>query len=204
MRIIPTLTLETNLWKQGKKLVCGIDEVGKGCFAGPVVAGAVVFSPFSKVPDGIADSKLLKSAAREKLSKEIMQLALFWAVGVVEVSDINVHGIGQATQMAYVKAVKSLEKFPDFILVDAFIIKDFDSNLQAGVEEGDSICTSIAAASIIAKVYRDHLMEELEEKYPGYGFSKHKGYGTKAHREAMKQLGLCDIHRRSFNLGKFL
>lgn len=202
--ITASLNLETNLWKQGKKLVCGIDEVGRGCFAGPVVAGAVVFPPFAKVPDGIADSKLLKPVVREKLSTEIMQAALYWSVGVIEVEDINTQGIGRATQMAYVKAVNSLEEFPDFILVDAFTIKDFDSSIQAGVEEGDSLCTSIAAASVIAKVFRDHLMEELEAKYPGYGFSMHKGYGTKAHREAIKQLGLCEIHRTSFNLEKFL
>lgn len=197
----PTLDIEKNLWKKGYAKVCGIDEVGRGSFAGPVVAGAVIFKD-SKIPEGINDSKLLKPRQREKLDKEIKQVALSWAVCEISVSLINKLGIGKATQMAFRKAVKKLS--PDFVLIDAFYINHVNRKKQKAIIKGDQICVSISAASIIAKVYRDGLMIKLHNKYPGYGFDKHKGYGTKDHRDAIKIHGLCRIHRKSFNLQKFL
>lgn len=202
--ITPTLDLEQKLWNSGYSMVCGLDEVGRGCFAGPVVVGAVVFPRDCIVPDGVVDSKLLKPRQREKLSKEIKKCALSWSVAEISVAFINKVGIGKATQMAFRKAIKLLEKNPDFILIDAFYINHLNRKKQKAIKDGDMICASISAASIIAKVYRDKLMKKLARIYPQYGFAKHKGYGTKKHQEAIKKYGLSGIHRTSFNLEKFL
>lgn len=202
--ILPTLNIEQKLWDSGYRYIAGLDEVGRGCFAGPVVVGAVVFPKEILLPEGIADSKLLKPRERERLEARIKSQALCWSVAEISVTAINKVGIGKATQMAFRKAIKLLSSCPDFILIDAFYIKHLNRKKQQAVKEGDTICASISAASIIAKVYRDKLMKKLHKKYPQYGFSKHKGYGTKAHQEAIKQYGLSRIHRRSFNLHKFL
>jgi len=202
--ITPTLDIEKALWKSGYSLVCGIDEVGRGCFAGPVCAGAVIFSKDCELIEGVADSKLLKSSQREKVAVKIKDLALAWFVAEVSVSKINKVGIGKATQMAFRKAIKSLGRSPDFVLIDAFYIKHLNRKRQKAVKDGDTICASISAASIIAKVYRDELMQKLHKKYPQYGFDKHKGYGTKLHQDTIKKYGLSKIHRKSFNLEKFL
>lgn len=202
--IYPTLNIEKSLWKSGYPFVCGLDEVGRGSFAGPVVVGAVIFLKFCKIPVGVADSKLLKPKRRELLAKQIKECAISWSVAEVSVSTINRVGIGNATQMAFRKAIKSLKTKPDFILVDAFYIKHINRKKQRPVKDGDKICTSISAASIIAKVYRDSLMKKLHYKYPQYGFKKNKGYGTKLHQKMIKQYGLIGVHRKSFNLGKFL
>lgn len=185
-------------------MVAGADEVGRGCFAGPVVAGAVIFSPGVTLPEGLADSKLLKVRKRERLAREIKKVALSWSVAEIGVAKINKLGIGKATQMAFRKAVKSLDKKADFVLIDAFSIKHLNRKRQKAVRGGDKICASIAAASIIAKVYRDKLMKKLHRKYPQYGFSKNKGYGTKIHQQAIKKHGLSRLHRKSFNLSKFV
>lgn len=202
--ILPTLQLEKKLWKSGYSMVCGVDEVGRGSFAGPVVAGAVIFSPDKIIPDGIADSKLLKPREREKLSEQIKKIAQSYAIAEICVNNINKFGIGKATQMAFRKAIKNLKINPDFVLIDAFYIKHFNRKNQKAIKNGDKICTSIAAASIIAKVYRDKLMRSVNKKYPKYGFAKHKGYGTKLHQNAIRKYGLTQIHRQSFNLDKFL
>lgn len=191
-------------WQQGLNLVCGVDEVGRGCFAGPVVVGAVVFSKDGPIPEGIADSKLLTAKKREKLSEQIKKTALFWEVEEVGVEVINKVGIGKAAQIAFYNVVKKLKPFPDFILIDAFQITNIDPQKQKAIAGGDRLSVSIAAASIIAKVYRDTLMSNLDKKYAQYGFEKHKGYGTLFHRLMIKQYGLCDLHRTSFNLTKFL
>lgn len=201
--VYPTLDFESQLWAMGYTNVAGVDEVGRGCFAGPVVSAAVVFPPNSKIPEGIADSKLLAPAKREYLAEKIKEEAV-WSIGEVEVEVINQIGIGKATQQSFVKAVKSLSSEPDFILIDAFYIQALSKEKQKAVRDGDKVCLSIAAASIIAKVYRDKLMVELANRYPGYGFASNKGYGTKTHREALKSFGLSGIHRTSFNLAKFL
>ena len=202
--IVPTLNIEEKLWKSGYYRIAGLDEVGRGAFAGPVVVGAVIFSKNCNLPEGIADSKLLKPRQREKLAIKIKECALDWTVAEIGVSLINRVGIGKGTQMAFRKAVKSLEKTPDFVLIDAFYIQHFNRKNQRAVKGGDEICVSIAAASIIAKVHRDKLMKKLHRIYPKYGFGKHKGYGTRRHQEAIKLYGLSRIHRKSFNLDKFL
>ncbi|OGE31948.1 ribonuclease HII [Candidatus Daviesbacteria bacterium RIFCSPHIGHO2_01_FULL_44_29] len=203
-----TSDLESKLWSQGKLLVCGVDEVGRGCFAGPVVAGAVILPPQNPpnlpMPSGLADSKLLKPEVREKLAREIQAMALDYAIGLVEVDMINQIGIGKATQLAFVRAIQGLKNPPDHILIDAFYINDLDKSNQQPVKDGDKLSVSIAAASIVAKVYRDQLMRELDAQFPGYGFAIHKGYGTKLHQSAIKEKGLCLLHRTSFNLTKFL
>lgn len=202
--IFPTLNIEKRLWNSGYSIVCGLDEVGRGSFAGPVVVGAVVFPADVKLPDGVADSKLLKSRQREKLAAEIRNQTICWSIAEVSTAVINKVGIGKATQMAFRKAIKSLEKNPDFVLIDAFYVKHLNRKKQKAVKNGDKICASISAASIIAKVHRDKLMRNLNRKYPQYGFAKHKGYGTKRHQEAIREYGLSRIHRRSFDLAKFL
>ncbi len=200
----PTLNLEKKLWNSGYSMVCGIDEVGRGSFAGPVCVGAVIFPKDCQLLDGIADSKLLRPRQREKVAEQIKECAISWSVAEVDVSNINKFGIGKATQMAMRKAIKLLAKNPDFILIDAFYIKHLNRKRQKAVKDGDTICASIAAASIIAKVYRDKLMRRLSKKYPQYGFGKHKGYGTEFHQQALKKYGLSKIHRTSFNLQEFL
>ncbi len=202
--VTPNLSLEKSLWKQRRSYIAGLDEVGRGSFAGPVVVGAVIFPKGFKLIDGLADSKLLKPSVREKLELRIKNQALCWAVAEVGVAKINKYGIGKATHMAFRKALRLLSVQADFILIDAFYIKHLNRKRQRAVKDGDKICASIAAASIIAKVHRDKLMKKLHRKYPKYGFSKHKGYGTKKHQEAIKKYGLSRLHRRSFNLGRFL
>lgn len=202
--LLPTLKIEKKLWKAGYSYVCGLDEVGRGSFAGPVCVGAVIFPKNCFLIDGIADSKLLKPTERKRLDKLIKEYAVAWSVSEVGVPIINKVGIGKAAQMAFRKAIKSLEKRPEFVLIDAFYIKYFNRKNQRPIKDGDQICTSISAASIIAKVYRDKLMKKLHKKYPQYGFGKHKGYGTKRHQEAIRRYGLSRVHRKSFNLGRFL
>ncbi len=202
--IFPTLDIEKTFWSKGFNLVCGIDEVGRGAFAGPVVAGAVIFPQDVVLPFGLADSKMISAAKREKLDKEIKNKALSWAIAEVSVKEINRLGIGKATQRAFRKSLKILSPKAEFVLIDAFFIKHFAHNMQLAVKEGDSICASISAASIIAKVYRDDLMNKLDKRYPAYNFIKNKGYGTVAHRKALNLFGLTPFHRRSFNLEKFI
>lgn len=202
--IYPTLSIESQLWNKGYSSICGIDEVGRGCFAGPVVVGGVIFPKGVILPEGVADSKVLTPQKRRVLSKQIINIAKAWAVAEIGVNVINDIGIGKATQVAFRKVLKLLSVPADFVLIDAFYIQHLSRKRQLAVKDGDSICASIAAASIVAKVYRDELMEKLHLKFPKYGFDKHKGYGTKAHQEAIRQHGLSKIHRTSFDLSKFL
>lgn len=202
--ILPSLSIEQKLWKSGYRYIAGLDEVGRGCFAGPVVVGAAIFPKDFQIIEGLADSKLLKPRQREALAELIKVKALFWSVAEISVTAINKVGIGKASQMAFRKAIKLLKKSPDFVLIDAFYINHFNRERQKPVKDGDKICASISAASIIAKVYRDKLMKKMHKKYPEYGFARHKGYGTKVHQEAIRKYGLTRIHRKSFNLEKFL
>lgn len=201
--ITPTLNYEKSLWKNGYEFVCGIDEVGRGCFAGPVVVGAVIFPKNCELLKDVADSKLLRPKVRQNLELIIKERAVAWAIAEVSVFIINKVGIGKATQVAFRKAIKSLQIKTDYVLVDGFKVKQFSQRKQKAIIKGDQLCFSIAAASIIAKVYRDDLMRKLHEKYPNYGFDKHKGYGTKEHQNAIKRYGLSKIHRKSFNLEKY-
>ncbi len=202
--ITPTLKLEQRLWKKGYRYIAGLDEVGRGSFAGSVVVGCVVFPKDCQMIEGLADSKLVKPRKRESLAVKIKSLATAWSVAEIGVSAINKVGIGKATQMAFRKSIKLLSSSPDFVLIDAFYIKHLNRKRQRPIKDGDKICASISAASIIAKVYRDKLMKKLHKKYPQYGFAKHKGYGTKQHQEAIRKYGLSKMHRKSFDLQKFL
>lgn len=202
--IFADFSIEQPLWSQGFNLVCGIDEVGRGCFAGPLVAGAVIFSATAAPIKGIADSKLLTAKKRKILSGEIKGKALGFGIGEVPVSVIDKRGIIQATQYAFYLAIQNLKNKCDFFLVDAFPLQFISLSKQRAIVSGDKISASIAAASIIAKVYRDELMEKLHLSFPVYGFDKHKGYGTLFHRQMLKKFGLSNLHRKSFKLEKFL
>jgi ribonuclease HII len=196
-RTSATRTLENVLRKLGFRRVCGVDEVGRGCLAGPVVAGAVVLHPDKHIP-GLSDSKTVPAAEREMLFEEIKARALAWAVAEsspIEIDTINIH---QASLQAMRRAVMLLAPLPDLVLVDAFRIPDLMMP-QRGVVHGDSRCSAIAAASIMAKVTRDRQMRALHEQDPRYGFLRHKGYATAEHLSAVRQFGYSAIHRRSFS-----
>ena len=186
-----------NLYSENNtKLVCGIDEAGRGPLAGPVCAAAVVM-PYGTIIDGVNDSKKLTEKKRELLFDTIKEKSLSYGIAFSNEKEIDEVNILNATFLAMKRAVKSLKIQPDLILVDGNRLPDFDIPAKA-IIKGDSLSHSIACASILAKVTRDRLMKELSKKYPEYGFEKHKGYGTKAHYEAIKANGICEIHRRTF------
>ena len=181
---------------EGYKLIAGIDEVGRGPLAGPVVAAAVIFAEGVVIP-GVNDSKKLSEAKREFLYDEIKAKALAIGVGMADVELIDEINILNATYVAMKRAIEALSMQPDFILLDAVTLKDVEIP-QRGIIKGDTLSHSIAAASIIAKVERDRLISAYDSQYPEYKFSKHKGYGTKEHMDCIRKLGLLPIHRRSF------
>jgi ribonuclease HII len=189
-------TVEIDLWNQGYTLVAGIDEAGRGALAGPVVAAAVILPPNTAVPH-VDDSKRLTSAEREALFQEICRQAAGIGVGYVEATVIDHVNIRQGTLLAMRAAIQDLPCPPDFLLIDG-CDQAPASQLQRTFVRGDQTVGSIAAASIIAKVTRDRLMEAFASRFPGYGFGQHKGYGTVAHLRALQRLGPCLIHRRSF------
>ena len=178
-------------------IVCGLDEVGRGPLAGPVVAAAVVLDPARPI-DGLADSKTLTPARREALAAEIRAHALAWALGRAEVEEIDRINILQASLAAMRRAVEALPIEVEHALVDGNRIPDGLPCSAEAIVGGDGREPAIAAASIIAKVSRDQEMVALDRRYPGYGFASHKGYPTRAHLEALRTLGACPIHRRSF------
>ncbi|MGM9635065.1 MAG: ribonuclease HII [Candidatus Avispirillum sp.] len=178
------------------KYVCGTDEAGRGPLAGPVVAGACIL-PEGLVIEGLDDSKKLSEKKRERLYGEICEKALAWSVAMSTPAEIDEINILEASLLAMRRAIDSLSIKPDFVLVDGNIDRDFQIPAKA-VIGGDGISQSIAAASILAKVTRDRLCAELDEKYPQYGFAAHKGYPTKAHKLAVYEYGPCPEHRRSF------
>lgn len=187
---------ENDLRSQGFAVICGIDEAGRGPLAGPVCAAACIL-PAGLVIEGLNDSKKLSEKRREALYGEITAKALAWAVCLVDETVIDEINILQATFRAMRGAVERLSVRPELCLVDGN--RDPGLGLPTRtVVKGDASCASVAAASILAKVTRDRLMAAYDAQYPGYGFAVHKGYGTKAHYEAVGRLGLCPIHRRSF------
>lgn len=198
-KFTPNLQEENTLWQKGFRYVAGIDEVGRGSWAGPLVAAAVILPQSFAIPEIYGDSKQLKPLQRSKLSKIIRDVAISYSIAEISVNIINKFGVGKASQMAYRLAVRSLELKPDFILIDAFYIKHLNRKSQKAIIKGDQKSATIAAASIIAKVYRDSLMKKLSKIYPAYGFAKNKGYGTKLHQSTIKTSGLTKIHR-SYNL----
>jgi len=195
-RVLNMLNFERVLWKSGIQSVAGIDEVGIGPLAGPVVAAAVVFPPGTELA-GIDDSKRLDVDQRVKMEAVIRRTATAIGVGLAEVGEIDRLNIYHAALLAMRRAVEALSVKPDHLLIDARTIPGV-SIPQNSFFKGDGINFSIAAASIIAKTHRDRLMEDLEKKYPGYGFAQHKGYGTAEHQNSIRELGPCPVHRMSF------
>lgn len=196
----PTLNEELALWQTGYSRVAGLDEAGRGAWAGPVVAAAVVLPVDSTIASrlaGVADSKQLSAGRREHLFAAIVQESLAWAVGITPAADIDTQGIAAATRSAMQAAVATLSQPPDFLLIDYVRLGRLPIP-QLSLVQGDSKVLSIAAASIVAKVVRDRLMVELGQRYQGYGFERHKGYGTAGHQDALNRLGPCPEHRMSF------
>jgi len=195
-RVSATRTLENALRRVGFCLVAGVDEVGRGCLAGPVTAGAVILDPQRHIP-GLADSKAVPAEERDQLYAEITRQAVAWAVASSDPTEIDRLNIHRASLDAMRRAVLALGPLPDVVLVDAFRIPDIPM-AQRGVPKGDRRCAAIAAASIVAKVTRDRVMVMLHAKDPRYGFDRHKGYATADHLAAVAQFGYSDAHRRSF------
>lgn len=188
---------EKEYYSKGYKFICGIDEAGRGPLAGPVVAGAVIL-PEGCLIEGVNDSKKLSEKKREKLYDEITNNAVAWAVGIVDNNVIDEINILEATRRAMKLAIEGLKIKPDYILIDAEKKVDTGGIPYLPIIKGDALSISIASASIIAKVTRDRMMYEYDKIFPVYDFAKHKGYGTKAHIDAIKANGLCMIHRKTF------
>ena len=195
-RAFPTLALETLLIQSAGGPVCGVDEAGRGPWAGPVSAGAVILNP-DDLPEGIDDSKALTAARRAALEVEIKARALAWGVGFASVEEIAELNILHATGLAMCRAVEALGVEPTAALVDGNYRFKLPCEVRT-VVGGDGLSLSIAAASILAKTARDRLMVELDGVYPGYGFASHKGYSAPAHQAALKALGPCPAHRRGW------
>lgn len=198
-----TFDLEQLQWQQGKKAIVGIDEVGRGSWAGPVVVAGVIFPPFCELAFDVADSKLLSPKVRRALVPKITTSAVASVIVEVDTPIINRYGIGEATHIAFRKVLKQLQTVYDFIFMDAFYIRHVKKSQQQAIIHGDALSASVAAASILAKVRRDSIMTVLDKTYPQYGFAIHKGYGTKLHQQALRAHGLSNIHRRSFRIEKY-
>lgn len=194
----PTLTLEESHWAAGRR-VAGLDEAGRGAWAGPVVAAAVILPPLPNLAErlaGVDDSKRLPPAVRERLAGRIEAIALV-GIGQAEAAEIDALGILAATHLAMERALAALPERPDVLLVD-YLPDPLGQWPQQRLVRGESVSLSVAAASIVAKVYRDRLMVDLDRAFPGYGLARHKGYGTPEHQAALAQLGPSAIHRRSW------
>ena len=190
------LEFERKYAAEGYKLICGVDEAGRGPLAGPVCAAAVILPADVDIP-GLNDSKKLSDKKRRELFPVICDIAIAYGIGFADHKEIDEINILQATYLAMERAIANLSVKPDFALIDGNRAKDFGIPLEA-VVGGDGRSASIAAASILAKVTRDDLMLQAAEEFPGYGFEIHKGYGTKAHYAALAEKGPCEIHRMSF------
>ncbi|MBQ7403340.1 MAG: ribonuclease HII [Lentisphaeria bacterium] len=192
------LAYESSIRSGEFSFIAGIDEAGRGCLAGPVVAAAVVFTDFSRIPAGVNDSKALTHEKRMDLRQKLLsEPSVKWAVGIVSAEEIDQSDILRATWKAMRLAAEQLIPPAQFILVDGNPVKGLPLPSQ-NIVKGDANSASIAAASILAKTTRDAMMEEYEQTYPGYGFAEHKGYGTAQHLEALRTLGVTPIHRTTF------
>ncbi len=199
LKMRPTFSEERKFLAEGFRFTAGVDEVGRGCLAGPVVACAVII-PCNIRPDWlklVRDSKLCTENRREKLFVSIQETAIAVGTGMVDNHEIDALGVGNASKLAMKRAIDELNPPADSILVDFFKLPDIKLP-QKGIVDGDALCNSIACASIIAKVTRDHMMMELDAQFPGYGLANHKGYGTKEHWKAIEEKGLSSLHRLSF------
>lgn len=179
-----------------RKLVAGVDEAGRGPLAGPVVAAAVILDDNNGI-EGLGDSKTITEKKRQRLALEIQQKSIAWAIGQVEHEEIDELNILNASMLAMQRAVAGLGVSPHHVQVDGNRCPELNCSVES-IVKGDALVAAIGAASILAKVTRDTLMIEMDDRYPGYGFAKHKGYPTKQHAEALARLGVCEIHRRSY------
>ncbi len=226
----PTLTFEKNLWEAGFSHVAGIDEAGRGAWAGPVGAAAVILPPDPDLThslDGVRDSKLMTPLARQTWAPRIQQIALAWGIGFASSREIDKLGILPATRLAAMRAILAMDNeslttdyrapnplsptplspylpipsllIPNYLITDYLLFPSLDLP-QTALVKGDRLSLSVAAASVLAKTARDAHMRELDDKYPGYCFARHKGYGTRLHQQAIGLIGLCEIHRKSFSL----
>lgn len=197
----PDLSQEAALTKGGFRRVAGVDEAGRGAWAGPLVAAAVILPAADETGDGflagVRDSKLLSVSQREALFETILTSARAVGVGSVAADEVDLLGLTAANELAMVRAVRGLSVAPDYVLVDCFTLKSLHLP-HHGIVRGDRSCLSIAAASIVAKVYRDRWLARLAEVHPGYGFEQHRGYGVASHRKAIADQGLTPIHRVSY------
>jgi ribonuclease HII len=192
----PTRRRENKLLKEGYKLIAGLDEAGKGAWAGPIVAAAVILPPKLKIPS-LNDSKLLSPNKREKIFILISKQAVNWSVGIISKKTIDQVGIQKANFLAMEKALTRLFIQPDYLLIDYLKLKNINFP-SLSLVDGDKKVTSIAAASILAKVTRDYIMIREDRKFPPYGFAQHKGYGTELHFQMIQKHGLSPLHRQSF------
>ena len=202
MTVNPDLTYEKRLWSC-YQYVAGLDEAGRGALAGPVAVGAVILpkgkTRLLRTLAGVRDSKQMTPLERESLSPCIKETALTWSVAFASAEEIDLQGIVPATRLAAVRALQSLSISPEYLLTDFRLeLPQLDIS-QTSLVKGDMYCLSIAAASVLAKIARDAFMSQLDSEYPNYGLGKHKGYGTQAHRLAMKRWGYSSIHRKSFS-----
>jgi ribonuclease HII len=193
---VPTRLDEEAAVAAGHAVVAGVDEVGMGCLAGPVVAGAVIMPLGLEIP-GVRDSKTLSARQREKLAEIIREKAAAWAVAEASVDEIGQLNILAASRLAMRRAVEALGMKPDFVLIDGNPVPGLPWRSKS-IVDGDKKSFAIAAASIVAKVHRDRMLAEFDAAHPGYGFAKHKGYGTAVHMAALRTLGPCAIHRMTY------
>lgn len=200
MSAVTMWEIEDSFYAKGVRVICGVDEAGRGPLAGPVCAAAVILPPHAELP-GLNDSKKLSDKKRRELFPLIREQAVAYGIGLASQEEIDGINILQATYLAMERALAQLSEKPELALIDGNRAKDFGLPVQT-VVGGDGLSANIAAASILAKVTRDDIMMEMAAKYPGYGFEIHKGYGTKAHYEALRTYGPCLIHRMTF-LKKF-
>jgi ribonuclease HII len=198
----PDLTIEQSLWQNGLVKLAGIDEAGRGAWAGPVSAGVVILPPELSLLEtlhGVRDSKLMTPLQRETWAPRIQLNCLAWGVGFASASEIDEIGILPATRLAVLRALQNLSISPEHLITDYLKLPDIPIP-QTPLIKGDRRCLSIAAASVLAKTRRDALMRQLEYDYPAYGFARHKGYGTRQHQAAIHRFGLCAVHRKSFDI----
>jgi ribonuclease HII len=196
----PNLDHENPLWQSGLRLLAGLDEAGRGAWAGPVAAGAVILPSDNTVMaklHGVRDSKQMTARQRAHWAQAIQTHAAAWAVGFATPQEIDQMGIVPATRLAMLRALQDLAQAPQYLLIDALLLPGVELP-QTALIRGDSISLSIAAASVLAKTARDALMTDMDRVHPGYAFSRHKGYGTRQHQAALARLGPCQIHRQSF------
>ncbi len=191
------LVFEEQARTHGYRFIAGVDEVGRGCLAGPVVAAACILDPAMPLPRGLDDSKKLSEKARDEIAAQLKEYCIAYSIGSVEADEIDRINILEATKKAMLIAIETLTRPADFLLIDALQLK-LSPLPQKAIIRGDSISASIAAASILAKTYRDDLMKTYDAEFPHYGFAGHKGYGAASHFAALREHGPCKLHRLSF------